>query len=368
MDRPNIDLILMVTLNCNLACDYCYVIDKKVGVMDLSIAKKAIMEIVRQNDPSKATNIYWHGAEPLLAGIDYYREIFAWTRQQFGIDKISHRIQTNGTLLNDDWFNLFIQEHVTTGISLDGPKTIHDTFRKKLDGRGSFDTVFNNILKAREKKLFFDALVVISRATLGHEDELFNFFYENKIEFGFEPIVLANGNNDQELSITPEEYAKIAIRLFDRWFFQPEPRLKMILPLYDFTMSVMYNTNTRCTFSPSCGQHYITIDPEGAVYPCVREPEFQLGDFMKDPIEQILQSNTRLEFLKSRTERISGCNKCNWKNLCNSGCPHNAYSAFGSTLERDSFCTSYKLIFEHVSKCINDGLLGQPVNVSAGIG
>lgn len=359
MQEPNIELILMPTMICNMACDYCYVTDKKAGLMDLSLARQAIQQVVDRNDPSKATNIFWHGAEPLLAGFDYYKEIFSWTRQRYGQDKVCHHIQTNGTLLNDDWFDLFIQEHITTGVSLDGTREIHDKHRNLINGQGSFDTVFNNIRKAREKKLYFDALIVINRDTLGHEDELFDFFYENRIEFGFEPIVLDPACKNQNSAITPQEYANCAIHLFNRWFSQPEPRLKNVLPLYDFTMAVMRGGNTRCTFSPSCGRHYLTIAPDGKVYPCVRfggNSEFILGDLLSESLEQILTSKTRMEFLKTRTDTIPVCRNCEWKTICNSGCPHNAYSAFGTIGERDSFCASYKMIFDYVSDRVNNGL------------
>lgn len=360
----------MSNLSCNLACDYCYLTEKKPGLMDLSLAKDTIQQVMDRNDPSKATNIFWHGAEPLLAGIEYYREICTWTRQKFGQDMVCHHIQTNGTLLNDEWFDLFIQEHITTGVSLDGTRAIHDSHRKTVRGQGSFDLVFNNIRKAREKKLYFDALVVINRSTLGHEDELFDFFFENYIEFGFEPIVMDRAYQVENLTITPQEYGQSAIRLFDRWFFQPEPRLKTVLPLYDFMMAVLQGGNTRCTFSPACGRNYITVDPNGMVYPCVRfgeEPGFVFGNLKSDSLEQILASKARSEFLKPRTASIPACQGCEWNQICNSGCPHNAYSAFGSTGERDPFCASYKILFEHVSRRVNDALK-EPVNGIAGAG
>ena len=163
MNRPNVDLILMSTLACNMACKYCYVTEKRPDVMDLGLARRAIEQVMEYNDSARATNVFWHGAEPLLAGIDYYREICAWTRERYGPDKVRHHIQTNGVILNEDWYDLFIQEHITAGVSLDGPRHIHDANRMMEGGEGTFDQVYGNIRAAREKRLYLDALVVITR-------------------------------------------------------------------------------------------------------------------------------------------------------------------------------------------------------------
>jgi uncharacterized protein len=361
MNRPNIELILMSTLACNMACRYCYVGQKRAACLDLDLAKRAVEQVVAYNDETRPTNIFWHGAEPLLAGIDYYREICAWTRRRYGRDRVNHHIQTNGTLLDEAWFDLFIEEHITAGVSLDGPQLIHNANRAMQDGRGSFERVYHNIHLAREKRLYLDALVVITRDTLGHEDELFDFFYDNRIEFGFEPVVLERGCSDPSIAITPREYAGVAVRLFDRWLGQPEPRLRTIIPLQDFALGVMSGRNTRCAFSRSCGRHYLAVDPSGAVYPCVRfggDAAFCLGDIRTQSLEEIINAPRRLAFLQPRVERIKRCADCQWRNLCNSGCPQHAYAATGAIDQPDPFCASYQLIFNHVSRRLESLLNG----------
>lgn len=351
MNKPNLDVILMPTMACNLACDYCYVLDKRPGIMDPTLAKRVIEQVLAYNDPCVPTKIYWHGAEPLLAGIDFYQEICIWVRERYGRDAVQHHIQTNGTLLNEEWFDFFIEEHITTGVSLDGPPELHDAYRKTRSGRGTFELVFNNIMAARKKKLYFDVLCVITRKTLDHEDELFDFFYEHKIDFGFEPIVPENEWMVRELSITPKDYARVAIRLFDRWFFQSERRLRVVVPPYHFAMAILKGGNTYCNFSKCCARHYIAVSPDGQVHTCILfagHPSLALGNIGKSSLQKILSSPVRQRFLMSRVAQIPECQNCRWVSLCHAGCPHHAFIKYGAVLQPDAFCESYRLIFEHV--------------------
>lgn len=365
MIRPNLEVILMPTMACNLACNYCYVLDKYPGTMDPALAKRVIEQVVAYNDPCIPTKVYWHGAEPLLAGIAFYREVCTWARERYGLDAVQHHIQTNGTLLNEEWFDFFIEEHITTGVSLDGPREIHDTYRKTHTGHGTFDVIFENIMAARKKKLFFDVLCVITRKTLGREDELFNFFSEHKIDFGFEPIVPENEWMLNELSITPKEYAEVAIKLFDRWFFQPEHQLKMMTPPYHFLMGVLQNTNTYCNFSSSCTSHYIAISPNGSVHSCIlfaRHPNLSFGNIADQDLQELLDSPVRKRFLGERATHIPKCQNCRWVSTCKGGCPHHAFIKYGTTLQPDGFCESYQLIFQHVYDRVTQTLETAKIN------
>ena len=355
MLKPNLDLILMPTFTCNMACDYCYILDKCAGVMEISTARRAIEQDMEYNDAKAPTNVYWHGAEPLLAGIDFFREICDWTTRKYGLDSIHHHIQTNGTLLNEAWYELFIQYHITTGISLDGPQELNDGHRKFPSGKGSFDVVFRNIMEARKKKLFFDVLCVITRETLEHVDELFDFFYENKIDFGFEPLVAEDQVTQGALAISPEEYAGAAIHLFDRWFFQADRRLRRVVPPYHFVHSLLTGVNSYCNFSACCARRYLAVSPNGDIHSCIMfagEPNFSFGNITRHTLDKILCSPVRQQFLEIRSERIEKCRNCRWVKLCNSGCPHHALVGYGQLIAPDLFCKSYQQIFAHIERVL----------------
>lgn len=356
--RPNLNLIILPTMACNLACDYCYILNKQPGVMSRSLLERTLCEVLQHNDPAMPTNVYWHGAEPLLAGIDFYRQACSFIHEQYPDYDVRHHIQTNGTLLNEDWFDFFISERITTGITLDGYRDLHDRHRKSRDGSGSFDRVFDNIMAARKKRLFFDVLCVVTRHTLAHEDDLFDFFYENRIAFGVEPIIPETDWMVQELSITPEEYAHVVIRLFDRWLSQPESRINVVMPAYHFAMALMTGSNTYCAFSKSCAKRYITVAPDGQVYSCIMfagHPQMTFGNIAQTDLEEILDSPVRKEFLKPRAISLTECQRCKWITLCQAGCPYHAFVETGSISERDSFCRSYRLVFQYV----HDTLLRQ---------
>lgn len=372
MQGPNIEVILMPTMACNMACDYCYVLNKYSSTMDFGLAKSVIKQIVAHNDPAVATQIYWHGAEPLLAGIDFYRKICAWTREEYGIDAVQHHIQTNGILLDEEWYDLFIQEHITVGVSLDGPREIHDAHRKTLGGRGTFEKVFTNIMAAREKKLYFDALCVITRESLGREDEIFDFFSENKIEFGFEPLVPETEQMARKLAVTPAEYGQVAIKLFDRWFFQKERRLRLVMPPYHYLKAILEGGYSYCNFSQNCARHYLAVAPSGGVHSCIMfagRPAYAFGNIAQSSLETILKSPIRQKMLVDRASQIAKCRECHWLPICNGGCPHHALVQHGTPLQPDMFCESYRLIFAHVIKVVTDvlGVNPDPVQDNVGI-
>lgn len=364
MHKPNLELILMPSMACNLACRYCYVLDKHSDVMDIELAKSAIRQVVAANDAAVPTRVYWHGAEPLMAGLRFYRDICEWTRAEYGLDAIQHSIQTNGLLLNDEWYDFFIENHVTTGISLDGPPDLHNRWRVTRNGRGTFDLVFEKIMAARQKKLYFDVLCVVTRPTLDQADELWDFFWQHKIDFGFEPVVPENEWMAQELGLDARAYGEFAIHLFDRWFFQPERRLRMVAPLHHVLKAILSGGNSVCTFSENCGRHYLTVDTAGDVYPCILfagSPAAAYGNLRVDSLDVILTSSRRQAVLTRRARNFAPCAGCRWLALCQGGCPYHAAKQHGRTNAPDLFCESYQMLFEHVSRRVREYLAPAPV-------
>lgn len=357
MSKQNIHAIVMPNKLCNLACTYCYVLEKPSERMSLALAERVVDELLRYNDPILETRFIWHGGEPMLAGIDFYQHVCSYIHAQYPNHMVQHYIQTNGTLLTDKWIDLFLEENFNVGVSLDGWKELHDACRKTRGGRGTFDKIFQNIMRAREKGLIVGILSVITRHALGHEEELFHFFYEHKLDFGFHPIISLTPWMDQELSITSEEFADISIKLFDLGFFQPEPRVTSVTPTLHYAMAVMMGCSSGfCVLAETCAEEYISIEPDGRVHVCDRfagNADLAFGNITESSLEEILQSPARQAFQRRWQVLKAKCHGCAWASICYGGCPHEAYVKTGSIFERDPNCEAYRRIFRHVSDTIS---------------
>lgn len=360
MAKQNMHAIVMPGKSCNIACSYCYVLEKPTEKMCFSTVERIIDELLDYNEPSQPTRFIWHGGEPMLAGIAFYQHVCDYIHENYQEYIVEHFIQTNGTLLKGKWIDFFLKEDFRVGVSLDGWRELHDACRKTSRQRGTFDIIFRNIMQARKQGLIVGILSVVTRHTLGHEEELFDFFYNNQLDFGFHPITSLTLQMDQELSITPLEFAEVSRKLFDLGFYQAEPRVTTVAPTIHYVMALMMGYPSGfCVLSETCASGYISVEPNGRVHVCDRfagNNEFAFGNILESSLETILQSPVRQEFL-SRWEKIkSKCGDCEWASICYGGCPHEAYTKTGSILEPDSNCEAYKLIFQHILNTLEDEL------------
>jgi uncharacterized protein len=355
--RNNVHAIVMPNKNCNLACTYCYVLEKTTERMSLSLAESIIYELLRYNNPAKPTHLIWHGGEPLLTDMSFYIQICEYIREKFTNHLVEHFIQTNGMLLNDKWIDFFLEYNFSVGVSLDGWKELHDICRKTRNGTGTYETVFQNILNARERGLIVGTLSVITRESLGSIEEMFKFFYQNKLDFGFHPITSLTPEADEKLAITWEEFAEVSIKLFELGLFQPEPRVTNVTPTLHYVMAVMMGYPSGfCVLDKACANEYISIEPNGRVHVCDRfagNDNLSYGDFNQSSLEEILASPIRQMFL-SRWELLKGeCDDCRWKFICYGGCPHEAYVKNNTILSKDPNCEAYKRIFNHIAETVS---------------
>ncbi|MFH0948997.1 MAG: radical SAM protein [Candidatus Aenigmatarchaeota archaeon] len=349
-------VIMKPTHACNLACEYCYVDEKtESGIMDSRTLKKSIEKVLEFSDKDDEARFIWHGGEPLLLGLDFYREIVD-IESNFSDHKIANSIQTNGTLLTEDLADFFQKYNFYVGLSLDGPEWIHNSARPYKNGKGSFKDVMKAVKLVSEKKIGSGAISILTKRNVNHVEEIYQFFRDNGINLKVNSLSCAGRTkySQNDLLVSPEEYGYAMNKLFDMWFYEKEHRIN-VNPLDLVIGNVLADSQLGCcTFSESCISEFLSIGPEGNVYPCGRfhgDSAFNLGNINEDDLTKIMKSPIS-QYLIKRDEETKACQPCEYKKICNSGCVHNAYAFNNDINTRDYYCAGYKIMFQHIGDAL----------------
>ena len=333
-------------------------------MMTLTLAKRIIDNLVRLPNLHalhKGLTLIWHGGEPLLWGIENYRRIFAYTEKFRNKVSIRHAIQTNLSLINEEYIELFLDYNVRVGFSLDGPKELNDACRKKIDGSGTYDTIMENLYKCRDAGLSIGAIIVAGSAFKSRIPELYRFVCDHKLNFKFNPLFVSGEANDRkELSLTPIEYARMSIELFDLWFFD---RKNQIMESTFLDIACAFLPENRrikgCMFSKNCQDNFMAISPRGDIFPCGRfcdtDTTNSYGNIRSETLETILQRRkTFAQYKRAEIINNSGCNDCSFFNICHGGCLHDGYLSTGTFESKTLLCVAYKMIFTHIQKRVQE--------------
>lgn len=304
-------------------------------------------EVLQHNGKERPTEFIWHGGEPLLVGLLFFREVRRIQTSIFKEYEIENSLQTNGTLMDEEWVKFFLNEGFHIGVSLDGPKQIHDSNRIFPSGHGSFDLILKNLLVAKKTGLQIGILAVLSKVAIGHEKEIYEFFKKLGFRFDFSPVTTA----EPTIAVTPSEYAKTAIRFFDLWFHDPNPTISIRPPASLVAAALLDGFSGECSFSENCVKDYISIGTDGSVFPCNRfagRPDFVYGNIKHEYLKGILESKVRKRLLSRSKSMFLECNSCPIQRYCNTGCPHQALEYNDNYFTRDYFCPAYQQFFPYV--------------------
>ncbi len=337
------------THDCNLACRYCYVDENaESGTMDSRTLETSISKIVEFNGKDANSHFLWHGGEPLLLGVDFFKEVVD-IQKRFPEYNITNAIQSNGTLLTEDMADFCREYGFHIGLSLDGPQQMHDSARPYKNGEGSYHDVMRAVKLASDRKIGGGAISILTKENIDHLEEVYQFFRDNRIHVKINPLI-RSGNaieNYEDLSIKPREYGHAMNKLFDMWFYEPEHKID-IDPFDQIIGNIITGVPFGCDYS-DCQKSFVSIGPQGDVYPCGRFdgiPEFHLGNINEDDLHEMLESSIRQQIIR-RADEIKSCQPCDYKKMCNSGCVHNAYMVRGNIMDRDYYCVGYKMMFRH---------------------
>jgi len=346
--------------------------------MPISTAKLLIDQVAQymSRRHRKSVTILWHGGEPLLWGINKFKEIFEYTDKFKDTITFRHSIQTNLSLINNDYIQLFKDYHVRVGFSLDGVKEINDSQRKKHDGTGTFDDIIEKVDLCRASGLNVGAIIVASSAFKGRISELYEFMRGKRLNFKFNPLFLSGeAEHCKNLSLTPSEYANMAIELFDLWFYDPIITIKesTFIDIASAFISESGHTSG-CMFAQNCQQNIIAVSPHGEIFPCGRfcetDTRFSYGNINAESLEKIMSQRRQSEpYVRYEFIKDSNCGKCQFFSLCHGGCLHDGYLNGGGFKTKTFLCAAYKKFFLHIKKRIEDTFTVEsnlsPIEISA---
>ncbi len=359
---------------CNLACKYCYYLEKAklyadspTEVMGDELLEKFISEyIAAQTMPQVLFT--WHGGETLMRPLSFYRKVVELQRKHARGHVIDNCIQTNGTLLTDEWCEFFRQEGWLVGVSLDGPQEFHDEYRRNKGGRPSFRQVMHGVDLLNKHGVEWNALAVVNDFNADYPLDFYHFFKEIGCHYlQFTPIVeriephadgrmLASVDESgegglAEFSVTPEQWGNFLCTLFDEWVRNDVG--ETFVQLFDSTLANWMGQQPGiCTLAKTCG-HAGAIEWNGDVYACDHFvfPAYKLGNIRTDSLVGMMYSERQRAFGQAKqTSLPRQCKECRYLFACNGECPKNRFcrTADGEP-GLNYLCKGYHQFFAHVA-------------------
>ena len=335
--------------HCNLACKYCYYLEKNKLYPTAQrhlMSDEMLEQFTREYIEAQTMNqvlFTWHGGEPLLRSIDFYRKALSLQQKYAGGRRIDNVIQTNGTLLTDEWCEFFAQNHWLVGISIDGPQPDHDHYRLTAAGKTSWKKVMQGIKLLKKHGVEWNAMAVVNAYNANHPLEFYRFFKENGCQFlQFTPIVerltrhedgrtLASlADKDEislsEASVAPEQWGYFLCAIFDEWVRKDVG--KIFVEIFDCTLANWMGISPGiCAYSKECG-HAGVMEHNGDVYSCDHFvfPEYKLGNIRDHSLIDMLYGEQQQEFSRLKHSSLPRqCKECDMEFACHGECPKNRF-------------------------------------------
>ncbi len=345
---------------CNLACRYCYYLDKgpKGRESVPSRMPEALLETTIAQHIAASTDeiirVSWHGGEPAILGIDYFRKIVEIERRLCPAGrKIANGLQTNGTLLDEEWGRFLAAEGFAVGLSLDGPRKIHDRHRLTRDSRSSFDDAMRGYDVLRRCGVATDILCVVGEHNAGRPLEVYGFFREIGASFvTFLPLVEprpeAPGGVSPE-TVSSEFWGSFLCAVFDEWVERDIGRIKIQI-VEEAARTAFGQEHSLCIFRPVCGAVPV-LERNGDLFSCDHfvDPAHRLGNIDEIPLLDLLESPAQLDFGLAKLRTLPAvCRACEVLDMCNGECPKNRFVPVPNGGPGWNYlCAGYKKFFSH---------------------
>ena len=340
---------------CNLDCRYCYYTMKPRELYPetktFRMTEEVLASYTRQYLEAMPTRCEfgWQGGEPLLAGKEFFERAVE-LQKEFGKPNqtLTNGLQTNGTLLDDEWCEFLRAHKFLVGISIDGPPAVHDQFRLDREGRGTFDRAWAGLELLRKHGVEFNVLVTLNSANMPHGGDTYRYFVNRDVHYlQFIPILERRPGTDEptDFSCTGEAYARFLLEVFEVWSARDVGRVSV--RLFDSVLhALLYGKAATCVQAERCANAHV-LEFNGDLYACDHfvYKEWRLGNIMDTPLVNLVRSERLDEFARQKTELPEACRDCEYLEFCWSGCPKH-HRPIGTDAGRvNHFCEGYQEYF-----------------------
>jgi uncharacterized protein len=364
---------------CNLDCKYCFYLEKELlypqadphidkWAMSDQVLESYIRQYIEAHD-TPVVNFAWQGGEPTLLGVDYFRKLVQIQKKYANGKQIANAFQTNGVLLNDAWAEFFLENQFLIGISIDGPRELHDAYRVDKGGQPTFDRVMRGIETLQRNKVDFNTLTTVHRANADSPLEVYRFLRDNGSGYmQFIPIVerIAHQVTDEGLrlispdfagaakvapwSVEPRQFGRFLCTIFDEWVRRDVGRT--FVQLFDVSLETWSGMEASlCIFRKQCGAA-LAIEHSGDLYSCDHfvYPENRLGNIMESAMAALAGSEQQQKFGEAKESTLPRyCRECDVRFACNGECPkHRFLTTPDGEPGLNYLCAGYKMFFHHV--------------------
>jgi uncharacterized protein len=367
---------------CNLNCEYCFYLEKQALFdsgghyrMSENVLAAFITGYIT-SQPTLVVEFVWQGGEPTLLGVDFFKRVIELQRKHPRGKTITNSLQTNGTLLDDEWCRFLKKHNFIVGISLDGPKEVHDRHRRDRQGNGTFDRAMRGLKLLQKHKVEYNVMACVARKTAENPLEVYHFFKDAGVEFiQFTPVVerlpdarcgrlglsLAGpsslGKEESHTDVTPwtvppEEYGNFIIAIFDEWVRNDVGKVNILN--FEWALHAWIgNPSPVCVFARQCGRA-VVIEHNGDVYACDHHvyPEYKLGNISTDSLLHMVEKSARTGFGAAKEEALPRwCRECEVLKACWGGCPkHRFLKTCHDEPGLQYLCAGNKKFFSHIRK------------------
>ena len=344
-------IIKPVDNGCNLNCKYCYVDGNinKISFMDINIAKRIIEEMFLQK--CKKITFLWHGGEPMLRGLDFYKEIVEYQKEKsLDCDKeYRNCIQTNLTLLDQNWAKFIRENNIFISTSIDGSKEMHDKNRVFFDGTGSYNELIEKIKLAQSYDININALCVVSKENKNKAKEICKNLNDLNIKHvGFLPCFKINNGIIEYPSLEPNDYGNFMVDMFELLL---NGIAKFEIREFEQILKACLGKKTNtCSFSGEC-RKFICVNSKGIIYSCDTEIDNEnnkIGCILNESINSNIFIERHKKYLKNKKVLSTLCEKCEYVKYCNNGCPNKMLNS------KYYFCNDRKIMFKYVENILHD--------------